>query len=60
MDLDSSISSRKAVHYVNEPTSSESPQSYDYETKYAGTSTPIVIDNGTYSMTYNGYNDVLM
>ncbi|KAK9899604.1 actin-like ATPase domain-containing protein [Cystobasidium minutum MCA 4210] len=46
MALDSTFSGRKAVHYINEPTRNESPQSTDYQTKYAGTQTPIVIDNG--------------
>lgn len=46
MSLDSSFSGRKAVHYINEPTRTESPQSTDYQMRYAGTGTPIVIDNG--------------
>lgn len=46
MDLNGSVSGRKAVHYINEPTRNQTPQSTDYQTQYAGTSTPIVIDNG--------------
>ena len=41
-----STSTRRAVHYVNEPSSSEPPQSTDYQSRYAGSDTPIVIDNG--------------
>lgn len=46
MDAGPSTSTRRAVHYVNEPSSSEPPQSTDYESTYAGSDTPIVIDNG--------------
>lgn len=48
MDMDATASGRKAVHYINEPARNETPQSTDYQAKYAGTGTPIVIDNGQY------------
>lgn len=44
---DTGPSSRpKTVHYLDEPLSGEAAQSYDYASKYAGSATPIVIDNG--------------
>lgn len=42
-------SRQKAVHYVNEPAGKQPFQFYDWQSSYAGTSCPLVLDAGASS-----------